>query len=446
MKIIVEGKANVIKLLGKQQVKDSEYRLMKYVMRVTCPEGLLLHNVITGQMVLLDKEEGRQIDHFSTGYGESIEKLIEKYYLVPIAFDETKLVNELRMLMKRLFVPKGINNYVIFTTTDCNARCFYCFESECRRITMNESTGKELIHYMIANKGEGDLKLRWFGGEPLIGIQRIDQVCSELNSREIDYTSSMISNGYLFTPAIVQKAISLWHLTEVQITLDGTEDVYNKVKSYVGVKDSPYNRVMNNIGVLLDNGVRVNIRLNLDKHNKEDLYMLVKEIGQRFQERKLLHVYVYVILKDVGFSPIDRTDLDERLLYEHQQKLFKCIDQLGFIKKIHRLPAIELTRCIADSANSIIIYPNGYLYKCEHVFETDWIGTLEEGPIDTEKIQQFEEQLTDDRCINCVLYPSCVRLKKCPVSESDNEFTCNQKVKSYETAIRKQYEELKKVF
>ena len=58
----------------------------------------------------------------------------------------------------------------------------------------------------------------------------------------------MISNGYLFDDTIIEKSVNDWNLNSVQVTLDGTEEVYNKIKSYI-CHDliSPFMRVIENI-------------------------------------------------------------------------------------------------------------------------------------------------------------------------------------------------------
>jgi sulfatase maturation enzyme AslB (radical SAM superfamily) len=40
----------------------------------------------------------------------------------------------------------------------------------------------------------------------------------------------MISNGILFNEKNIVKARELWHLKNVQITLDGTESSYEQIK------------------------------------------------------------------------------------------------------------------------------------------------------------------------------------------------------------------------
>lgn len=55
----------------------------------------------------------------------------------------------------------------------------------------------------------------------------------------------MVSNGYLFNPTLICEAVDVWKLRKIQITLDGTESVYEKIKQF-GDKQS-FQKVIENI-------------------------------------------------------------------------------------------------------------------------------------------------------------------------------------------------------
>ena len=44
---------------------------------------------------------------------------------------------------------KEITSYSIFTTTDCNARCYYCFEMGRSRMPMNQETALKVVQFRI---------------------------------------------------------------------------------------------------------------------------------------------------------------------------------------------------------------------------------------------------------------------------------------------------------
>ena len=56
MRTIVEPKEFIAKLWGKQKINDTDtFRMMRYVIRDDYDGKVLLHNVVTGQLVVLDQ-------------------------------------------------------------------------------------------------------------------------------------------------------------------------------------------------------------------------------------------------------------------------------------------------------------------------------------------------------------------------------------------------------
>ena len=84
MKTIIEGQTNIIKLLGLQNMQDTEYRRMKYLLLRKCDDGLLLHNVITGELVLLNEEEESIFNALPSKCNAMMDELIKKYFLVQV--------------------------------------------------------------------------------------------------------------------------------------------------------------------------------------------------------------------------------------------------------------------------------------------------------------------------------------------------------------------------
>ncbi len=431
MRTIVSGEQKVIKLLGKQQIEDTAYRMMRYVLSAACEEGKLLHNVITGQLVLLSAEETELLDRLPTGRCAAMTELIENSFLVPVGYDEKDTVQKLRIMMKRLFAPKGINSYLILTTTNCNARCPYCFENGIRLMNMTPETADRVVAYIASHKSKQEVMLHWFGGEPLVGLERIDQICQSLKAKGIAYESVMTSNGYLFTEEIVKRAASDWKLKRVQITLDGTEPVYNRVKGFVSAK-SPFKVVMENIGTLLKADIRVILRLNLDADNGDDLRSLIDDLNGLFPEKENLRLYVSVIQdarpKDaqrmLDLSAIELNDRISRLgLHEHEPKLL----------------SLRTNSCMADSDEAVVILPDGRLGKCETISDEDVFGKIGSDAVN-EKADEFKEAFEYPYCGECPLYPSCILLKRCPTKKREQPEMCQRSIRRYRADMIERYQ------
>ena len=282
MRTILTAKDSISKIWGAPKPKDVLYRWIKFLLRVEVDGGVLLHNAVTGHLIFLTNAEIEYLTISSEDVSELKKELIANHFLVPENFDEYKSVNQLRKIFQLQQAGDEINHYVILPTTYCNAHCFYCYESDYPRFHMTEETGQKVIDYITEHRGNKNVTIQWFGGEPLVGIQRIDQISQGLTERGIPFSSSMISNGYLFDEEIVERSASLWKLGRIQITIDGTEDTYNRVKAYSGICDNPFYRVLRNIDLLINKGIHVNIRLNVDFYNKDDIQTLINELGKRY--------------------------------------------------------------------------------------------------------------------------------------------------------------------
>lgn len=277
----------ILKLWGKGKIKsDAKYRLMAYVLLFECNGVTLLHNCVTGQLIEIDAEEN-VLNQLPADYNNKLDLLIENRFLVPTEFDDKKAISQLRTAFKIMYAKKDIIAYTILPTTACNARCFYCYESGVEHINMSKQTAEKLVAFIKQHNGKKPIEIEWFGGEPLLCVERIDQICQLLKENGVEFYSTITTNGFLFNKELVSHAKTEWNLKSAQITVDGTEEVYNKTKAYVNVNESPYKKVMENIGHLLKDEITVKMRMNLSKENGEDLKSLIEDVGVRFKGEKI---------------------------------------------------------------------------------------------------------------------------------------------------------------
>lgn len=391
-------------IVGAQKYKEKiRYRRTRHQIAVPCEDGTLLYHTLTGELLLLEAGESEETCR---------EELIRRWFLIPQDFDECKQSDGVRRVAKLLQRPvKERTNFTILTTTDCNARCFYCYEKGIFRCAMTEETARDVGEYVARVSGGKKVRLSWFGGEPLYNVGVIDVICGVLQAHGVEYTAKMTSNGYYLDAQTAQKAVRDWHLQKVQITLDGTEPVYNRTKAYVDRDGgSPFQRVMGNIESALDVGLEVTIRLNMDRANAEDLLALVDQIAQRFGSRPNLFGKVALLYEFSGrihafSSPQEAGDYGRRL----QEKLDRC--GLGQRAALNVNP--HFNQCMADADNCEVILPDGRIERCEHIRDTEAVGTIYNEARDTEKVQAWKETTYFPECMECALYPRCVLLKKC---------------------------------
>lgn len=401
MQVIIPPIPVVEQIVGKQnKVVDQAYRLMSYVVQCPVDNGVLLYHTLMGTLLFLSKEEASQI----TSHPE----LIDLWFLVPDQNDDFYFCQQVHKISRLLKpVPKNINQYTILPSTGCNARCFYCFEKGTNPISMTQETADKVVNYIVAHRGKGSVKIRWFGGEPLINTQVIDRICSDLAAKNIPFKSSMVSNGYLFDESKVQKATVLWQLKKVQITIDGTKETYNKVKNYVYSGVNAFDRVLNNIQLLTDAGIHVKVRLNVDLNNIDEMSELVTQLYERFGNNKHLTVYSFALYGQ------QRTPSDNAALFDKRIQLVKKITEYGY-RKERKLPRdIKFANCSANDDQSVIISPAGFLGKCSLYVDREFFGHIDQEEQDESIIQRFKKRVETPECSTCFHYPRCGKLVMC---------------------------------
>lgn len=425
MKIINPSDSVISGILGKQEFNpDKKYIPSKFNTEHEYSGRHLVFNTLTRQMISLSSEENKIIEDiriFSYSPNKPpedtadnfIKELIERRFLVPENADELKLANQLKATAA-VFGKKGyIKSYTIMTTTDCNARCWYCYELGRSRIPMTAETAEKTARFILDNSKGHKVKLIWFGGEPLFNSEVIDIICGKLRESGKEFVSTMVSNGYLFDDGVILKAKNNWNLKKVQITLDGTEEVYNGIKGYIYKGSNAFKRVTDNIETLLRTDIRVQIRLNIDRDNCGNLSELCDYLINRFSEYGNIAVYTAVIMHYNNGKCIPRTPSDG----EFEKEYFKINDKLynaGMISKRKLSTTLKGCRCMADSDSSAMIAPDGGIGKCEHFSESDFWRTLDDPTVNREILESWKKRVVVEECKSCPHFPMCIKLEKCP--------------------------------
>lgn len=205
-----------------------------------------------------------------------------------------------------------------------------------------------------------------------------------------------------------------------------------------------YRRVLGNIRALLETGIHVRIRMNIDTYNSEDLLKLTGEPCSGFSGMKGLSIYAH---------PLFGEDMPHAAIYDQTRRgpLYATIAQIhsmagaaGFANKNTRLGGIRTNQCMADNDTSITILPDGKLGKCEHYTTKEFAGDIFHDTLDSDVIRSFKETWPDtEDCRTCPTYPTCFRLRKCEGSELCFPEIREKLVRETLDAVREQYQKLR---
>jgi sulfatase maturation enzyme AslB (radical SAM superfamily) len=395
---------------------DARYRPLRYVVSLSSPPYLLLFNVLTKEYIALSLDE---FDEFFSPQNSALsDYLIKHRFLVEESTSDYIIADTLREIIihnKMEYWDGAISSFHIFTTTSCNVKCPYCFEKHVPVLHMNEQTSKDVAAFIIKNCDKHNILIRWFGGEPLLNCKAISIISSALNKSMVAFDSILYSNGLLFTPELIDVAKSSWHVSTVQITIDGTEDTYNKIKA-CNAFSNPYGVLISNIEQLLFLGIRVAVRTLITGNNKDELESLLAELSIRFASSPHFSVHVHRLFNEQRSHDFNeehfRIEKEHLHISQSIDSLFPCAP------REHLRSNIRSHYCFADSPWSASILPDGRLLPCTHYDQaSQTYGSIyDEQP--QKPIRCFEYLPAMDECHYCFYYPDCFRLVNCPEAPS----------------------------
>lgn len=174
----------------------------------------------------------------------------------------------------------------LLPTEKCNFRCVYCYEDfELGRMPPDVVAG---VKNLISRRAEGldELALSWFGGEPLLALPVIREICSHAR-RESDrvgfqFRGGLTTNGYLLSPDVLKELVDL-NQTFYQVSIDGDEAQHNKTRvraDGAGTFDAIWKNMCNARSV--DRDFVIQFRVHMTPTNYEPLKRLMLMIRSEF--------------------------------------------------------------------------------------------------------------------------------------------------------------------
>lgn len=440
MKILMMPNEKTLAIIGEQPVfANKDYRFMKYCLVRDFDEGKMIYNSLTSSMVILEHDEINEIGNIN-----KYAFLYKNYFLVPEDFDEIEVTNNIINHLRRPIDDLYLNNptsFTILTTMKCNARCFYCYELHKKnKKHMTDETAEKIADYIHTYAPMNQqISLSFFGGEPLFNQKPIDIIVNKLIDYNRPFVTNFTTNGYLFNKELVIKAKNIWNTSYVQITLDGTEEVYNKAKNYIYKNgESPYKRVLNNIAILMNYGIRVIIRFNIDLYNSKDLRELVISLYNRFGNHPNLSMYAWPIFEDEEHP---RTPEEHAKVFEELKKLEETMWKCGYFFGYVPPSEPRVYQCMADDGSSVLIDPSGNIGTCEHFVDSHFWGHIDD-PLkkNFDELNIWREYMPVlDICKDCPLYPICNRPAYCEEMSKCDKYYQEWRIRRYLNGLDKTY-------
>jgi uncharacterized protein len=198
-------------------------------------------------------------------------------------------------LAKVLHAQRRRPNYIFMPTYDCNLRCPYCFQDHMRNDPafshLLRSMTRELVdrifvaipkmeaRHGIAEGKEFHRSIGFFGGEPLLKESRpiVEYIINKalLLGKASFYAITNGTNLHFYKDLLGPDKISY-----IQITLDGPAREHDRRRIYPDGSGS-FEIIARNITLALDQGIQVNVRMNIDRNNANQLPELADEMISR---------------------------------------------------------------------------------------------------------------------------------------------------------------------
>ena len=366
-----------------------------YNIYFSCGSKNYVFNTWHGNLINLEQLDfnGIKSGSLNSISAENLEKITKLGFLTRCG-DEFSCVLKENLLHQ---TKSYIDNFsiCILPTLRCNASCYYCFENGVDGcLDLDEPTQKNIIKY-IEKEGKGKhVHIGWFGGEPLVGAKTISKICDALLDAGVSFSSGMISNGY-FIDENIGVMRSKWHLKRAQITIDDLHEKYDRIKE---MGANAFEKVVSNIHLLIDNGIKVSIRINYNSESLGNYQDIVEFIYKEFGNTVKLYFHDII---GPNFKTPDET-IGKPLL-----KIYECLFSYGYIKSLKDLRITrKFSACSINKENFVNVYPGGWTNKCEHFvgkkskFDSDNILTNDFNPCKT--IDSVRE-----KCRFCKCFPIC---------------------------------------
>ncbi len=377
-------------------MEGSRYNLIKQV-----EDGMIIYNTLSGAVIKLDKENENLYLDKKFEQIKYLKELRDFRIIVDNLDDEEKEIIQLKNDFKN---NNGILAITILTTTLCNLRCVYCFES-IRHITMDEKviqqTIKFLREYLVSNNYRG-LSITWFGGEPLFYKNIIKEVYTKIvdlvDSLDIELFNGIITNGTLLDEDTFSIIKNMRNLNFVQVTIDGCKETHDARRPLIG--QSSFDLIINNVSRYID-CLPFQLRVNIDQTNLSDIENLIEYLSKipGFKEKSCIH-----FAKVVGDNSVCYTNREFAYKYSECCQFLK---KYGFINSVKNLvPQVVAVQCPSLTKHHLLLDANGDIYNCWQVVgEVKYrIGTVFNGFTQPECELVETEQ---EKCLHCKVYPIC---------------------------------------
>ncbi len=433
------------------------------------PDKYLLVHGYTGAIDIVNEKIWEQMNNFSENHllpPEIINLLVQRGYLTTKNKAEevehvTQLAQTLHKVQKKLYKSFGF-----IVTYNCNFRCPYCFENIISKHGNN--WGKQVFTKEMVDKAYEAMfkieprkelhtnKILLYGGEPLLSENKDIVSYILLKGAQLGYSFKIITNGYDIDHYI--DVLDANYIYLIQITIDGNREHHNSRRFHY-LEGNSYDKILKNIGLLINKNINVVVRVNTDNNNIHDFNFLKDEFkALGYDKSSHLKIYSSFLRKfkdNLSVSQnIDYLPNIESLHRKSRKEYNELIYCHDFnIAKDFYYYLVHKSRCKLYSASctsqfgSYIFDPKGDIYTCTEIVgrKEHIIGSYLGDDIQWSEVRNhwFEKNTSNSvGCKDCKYSLLCGGpcLARVPHTKSGfNSFYCSEYKKIFSLSVNKAY-------
>lgn len=371
-------------------MKHSQYNIVK-----NYKGTYIIYNTLFSSMITLSESEFRQYENMDFSELDIVGSFVDNGFILPCFTDEYQRYEYYQGTLKNIY--NSTEHYTVSLTSNCNARCIYCYEEGIERFDMSSETADRFAEVLCAS--ENPVDITWFGGEPLIKTDLIERITNTLKNNKKQFQAGIISNGSLLTNDIINK-FSDWNISWIQISIDGMKDEYLRRKCYYSDRIDIFDIVVENIGKLFNNGIYVDVRLNIDAENAEDCVKVAEYLKEKYMDSSYLDVYP-AFLSSTDYNSENNCD---RLRYF--EKIYDLYPPARSI--LTSIP--KVSACFFQQTDAFVIDTDGSILCCDRDIGKQKTKITTVYDISTfEDLKKPEYLIPETRtaCKTCAYYPKC---------------------------------------
>ena len=328
--------------------------------------------------------------------------------IVPDDYNEAA---ELIEIFKQQESDPSYFGIIVNPTLDCNLRCWYCYETHTHGSMMDIGTinaVKRLIDYKLQATGLKHLSVSFFGGEPLIGWQKVvmpllSYGVEQCRGHEVTFSTGFTTNGVLLTTDKLNDLTSLGlGRTSFQISFDGHRSFHDV--SRVGANQLPtYDRILGNLVEAAKRGFHINMRFNYTPETVDSFVDIYTDLENLLSNDTKPNI-------KCNFQQVWQTSGSRADTKVKAQEIANIFTKGGFRTETDVIYHRHV--CYADRENSVVVNYNGDVFKCT---AREFTPSSREGILTADGIIEFNERYSrrmevkyaSPACRECNIMPIC---------------------------------------